>query len=278
MDSSIDIKSYRPVVGANEIEEIKMLSEKLRGIRFHNVNSTAAGGGVAEILTRLVPLLRNLGIDASWSVIKGGDDFFEVTKAFHNALHGKKVTVTDAMFRVFERYTELNVGMFDREADCYFIHDPQPVGLIARKNGRNGSRWVWRCHVDVSNPDPKVWEYLKNHVEKYDASVFSMPEFSRHLSIPQFMVAPSIDPLSDKNKELDRKYVDDVIEKYGIDYELPVVSQISRFDRLKDPVGVIAAYKLVKKKTDCQLVLAGGGASDDPEGGAVLDEARRAAG
>ena len=270
------INEYRPVVGTNEIEEIRMLAGKLEGRKMLNVNSTPEGGGVAEILARLVPLLKSLGIDATWDVIKGGDDFFNVTKIFHNGLHGGKVKLTSKMFEIFESYNDLNCSLFDKESDFYIIHDPQPVGLIKMRENFQG-HWVWRCHIDVSTPNKRIWDFLQDYIVGYDASLFSMPQFSRRLPIPQFLVTPSIDPLSDKNRELDKKYISSVLEKYNIDPERPYITQISRFDRLKDPLGVIQAYKLVKKKKDCQLVLAGGGAPDDPEGAQVLEEVNEAA-
>lgn len=272
------IDDYRPVVGGNEIEEIKMLSSKLEGARMHNVNSTMGGGGVAEILARLVPLMKDIGIDATWDVIKGADEFYEVTKTFHNALHGKKERIDKKMFQIFEEYSRLNMDLFDKEADYYIIHDPQPLALAGVRDRFPDSRWVWRCHIDVSTPHKKLWDYLDDYVVKYDASIFTMPEFARQLKIPQFMITPSIDPLADKNKELDKKFIADTLEKYRIDPDRPIVTQVSRYDRLKDPIGVIEAFKLVRKKRDCQLVMAGGGASDDPEGAEVLAEVREVAG
>jgi trehalose synthase len=156
------------------------------------------------------------------------------------------------------------------------VHDPQPAGLIARKS--DAAKWVWRCHIDVSTPMAEAWSFIAPYVEQYDASIFSMPDFAQRLPIPQFMVAPSIDPLSDKNRELNRSYIDAVLEKFGLDPERPILTQISRFDRLKDPLGVMASYKMVKRRHDCQLVLAGGGAPDDPEGSQVLREVKEAAG
>jgi trehalose synthase len=234
------------------------------------------GGGVAEILTRMVPLLRELGIDTTWDVIKGDEAFFNVTKAFHNALHGKKEEITDEMLGAFRETTEVNRREMTISGDVVLVHDPQPVGLIERKR-EIGRQWLWRCHIDVSAPDLRVWEFLKPYVEQYDAAIFSMPDFAQQLPIPQYMLAPSIDPLSDKNKELSSTYVTQVLEKYQLDPERPIVTQISRFDRLKDPLGVIAAYKMVKRRHACQLVLAGGGANDDPEGVEVFREAQEEA-
>jgi trehalose synthase len=270
------LEAYEQVVGSEVVDELRVLAERLKGRRFQNINSTAVGGGVAEILTRLVPLLRELGVDARWDVMRGDDAFFAVTKAFHNALHGSREVISPGMLNVYRATTEMNLRQIDFSGDVICIHDPQPAALVSRRR-EVGHRWVWRCHIDVSNPDPPAWDFLRPYVAQYDAAVFSMPDFAQQLPIPQYMVAPSIDPLSDKNKELDEDAIAAVFEKYGIDRRRPILTQISRFDRLKDPLGVIAAYRMVKRRNDCQLVLAGGGATDDPEGAAVLAEVREAA-
>ena len=274
---SIQLQDYQEVAGPGVIDELRVLAARVAGRRMQHINSTPVGGGVAEILTRLVPLLRELGVEASWDVIKGDQAFFGVTKAFHNALHGKPEDVTADMFEIFRANTEMNLREVNFCGDTIFIHDPQPAGLIKRKKeiGRN---WVWRCHIDVSAPQMDVWEFLRPYVEQYDAAIFSMPDFAQQLPIPQFRVAPSIDPLADKNKPLDNGYITKVLEKYQIDPARPIITQISRFDRFKDPLGVIAAYRMVRKRyTKCQLVLAGGGAPDDPEGAEVLREVQEAA-
>jgi trehalose synthase len=268
---AIRLADYEDVVGQEVIQELRIVAEHVKHRRLQNINSTPVGGGVAEILTRMVPLLRELGIDATWDVIKGNQAFFNVTKAFHNALHGKEEAITVEMLDIFRETTEMNLREMVIAGEVVFVHDPQPAGLIGLKR-EIGRRWIWRCHIDISAPDGRVWEFLRPYVEQYDAAIFSMPDFAQRLPVPQYMVAPSIDPLSDKNKELNATYIARVLEKYNIDPERPIVTQISRFDRLKDPLGVISAYKMVKKRHDCQLVLAGGGASDDPEGEEVLRE------
>lgn len=273
---AIRLMDYEEVAGADVVRDLYVLADRVRGRRLQNFNSTAVGGGVAEILTRMVPLLRELGIEATWDVIKGDRAFFNVTKAFHNALHGNKEDISDKMFEIFRECTEMNLGEVALTGDPVIVHDPQPAGLIAKKQ-ESGSRWIWRCHIDVSAPDPRVWEFLRPMVEQYDAAIFSMPDFAQRLPIPQYMVAPSIDPLSDKNKDLSASYVQEVLEKYSIDPQRPVITQISRFDRLKDPLGVVRAYQLVKKRHDCQLIIAGGDAPDDPEGAEVLGEVQRKA-
>jgi trehalose synthase len=273
---SIQLQDYQEVAGCGVIEELRVLADRVPGRKIQHINSTPVGGGVAEILTRLVPLLRELGLDATWDVIKGDQAFFSVTKAFHNALHGKPEEITDAMFEIFRANTEMNLKGVPITGDVVFVHDPQPAGLISQKR-EIGRRWVWRCHIDVSAPQASVWNFLRPYVEQYDAAIFSMPDFAQRLPIAQYRVAPSIDPLSDKNKPLDRNYIDSVLQKYKLDPGRPILTQVSRFDRFKDPVGVIDAYRLVKKRHSCQLVLAGGGASDDPEGEEVLREVQEKA-
>ena len=270
------LQDYVDIVGIEVIDELQVLADRVRHLKLQNINSTPVGGGVAEILTRLVPLLKQLGVEATWDVIKGDERFFAVTKAFHNSLHGRHEEISDEMLDVYRATTEANLKEIQFSGDVIWIHDPQPAGLIERKK-EIGRHWVWRCHVDVSSPEPRVWEFLREYVEQYDASIFSMPNFAQRLRIPQFMVHPSIDPLSDKNKELSQEQITGVLQKHHVDPARPLLTQISRFDRLKDPLGVIAAYRLVKKRRDCQLVLAGGGADDDPEGADVLREVQDAA-
>src|SRR5579864_1813793 len=270
-------EDYAPIIGQPELDEIRFLARRLRQKTVKMVNSTAVGGGVAEILNRLVPLLEELEIPTKWEVITGGNDFFEVTKAFHNALHGAAYDLTNKIEEIFLLYNEQNRQRMTFGEDLVVIHDPQPVGLVRSKQPGH-ARWIWRCHIDLSNPHPGVWEFLKPMVEMFDAAIFSSPAFTRQLSIPQYLFFPSIDPLSEKNKELEESFIDKVCDDFGVDRSRPILTQISRFDRLKDPVGVIEAYKMVKKYVDCQLDLAGGGATDDPEGAEVLEEVMAAAG
>src|SRR6266849_286088 len=268
---------YQTIVGAAEIDELRFLARRLKGRTVKMVNSTAVGGGVAEMLNRLVPLLGELEIPTHWDVITGGNDFYEVTKAFHNALHGSEYQLTRAAQEVFLAYSEQNRQRMQFPEDMVVIHDPQPAALIGSRKDSH-AHWVWRCHIDLSNPNPEVWGFLRPMVEQYDAAVFSSPSFARPSSIPQYLIYPCIDPLSEKNKELDESYVQKVCDDFGVDRTRPIVTQVSRFDRLKDPVGVVQAFKLARKYVDCQLVLAGGGASDDPEGALVLKEVKEVAG
>src|SRR5215471_11398270 len=271
------LEDYAAIIGRPELDEIRFLARHLQGKTVKMVNSTAVGGGVAEILNRLIPLLNELEIPTRWEVITGGNDFFEVTKGFHNALHGGDYNLTRQIQDIFMAYNEQNRQRMLFTEDLFVIHDPQPVGLIRSRSDTRG-RWIWRCHIDLSNPHAGVWDFLKPMVEQYDAAIFSAPAFTRQLSIPQYLFYPSIDPLSEKNRDLEESFINKVCDDFGIDRSRPVITQISRFDRLKDPVGVIEAYKLVKKYVDCQLVLAGGGATDDPEGAVVLQEVMDAAG
>jgi len=224
----------------------------------------------------MIPLLNQLGVDARWNVIRGNEEFFEVTKKIHNALHGNGEKITRDDFALFSAVTKTNLEEMNLYGDILFIHDPQPIGLIAKKN-EIGRKWIWRCHIDVSKPDSKVWKFIRNFVVDYDVAVFSAPNFAQHLPIRQFMITPSIDPLSDKNKELEPNEINKVLQKYNLHSDKPMILQVSRFDRLKDPIGVIEAYKMVKKSIDCQLVLAGGTATDDPESEEVFKEVERSA-
>ncbi len=274
-----NIEDYEPIVGKGTVDELRYLANKLEGRSVQNINSTAVGGGVAEILSRLIPLLRQLGVNARWDVIRGGEKFFEFTKRMHNALHGRPEVFQLQDFQVFEETTQMNVEHLDLHGDIVFIHDPQPIGLVRNRNGQGGQKWVWRCHVDFSSPRPEIWDFLKGFVEQYDAAVFSAPAFSRAMSTRQILISPSIDPLSDKNKELPEEQIEEILGRFELDSTRPIMTQIFRFDYLKDPTGVIDVYKMVKKYIDCQLVLAGGGATDDPEGEEVLAMVReRAAG
>lgn len=270
------LDDYGTIVGQSQLDTLRYLATDLKGKTIKMVNSTAVGGGVAEMLNRLVPLLSELEVPTYWDVITGGNDFFEITKAFHNALHGTPYELTQSAKDIFLMYNEQNRARMQFEEEMVVIHDPQPVALI-RSRAKSKGNWVWRCHIDLSNPDAKVWEFLRPLVEQYDAAIFSSQSFAQQMPIPQYLFYPCIDPLSEKNKELPDSQVQQICDEFGIDRSRPIVTQVSRFDRLKDPVGVVKAYQLAKKYVDCQLVLAGGGATDDPEGAVVLQEVKEAA-
>jgi len=270
------LADYKPIVGDAAVDELHFLARGLKHRSVKMVNSTAVGGGVAEMLNRLVPLLNELEVTTHWDVITGGNDFFEVTKAFHNALHGADYELTRQAREVFLMYNEQNRERMQFTEDVIAIHDPQPAALILPPD-KSSARWVWRCHIDLSNPHPQVWGFLRPFIERYHAAIFSSQSFARQLPIPQYLFYPCIDPLSEKNRKLEDSEVQRVCDEFGVDRSRPIITQVSRFDRLKDPVGVVQAFKMARKYVDCQLVLAGGGASDDPEGAVVLQEVRETA-
>lgn len=274
--SSELLEAYAAVVGESVMHGLKQMARPLRGCRLVHVNSARYGGGVAEILHKMVPLMRELGLDVQWEVISGEPAFFGVTKAIHNGLQGQMVRFTPDRQEIFRATTADNVQRLREtleSADFVVIHDPQPAGLIEHFPNRKGT-WIWRCHIDASRPNRRVWRFLRPWVSQYDATIFSLPEFTRDLPNRQYLVAPSIDPLSEKNIDLDADEIRGVTEQFGLDPAVPLVVQVSRFDRFKDPLGVIHACRLVRRMTPVQLALVGGEADDDPEGAEVLKEVR----
>lgn len=273
------LEQYAEVAGDSAVAHLTDLAKLLEGARVVHINSTREGGGVAEILRKFVPLMRALGLEASWEVISGPREFYEFTKSTHNGLQGQPVSIPEGHFRMFE---QTNAGVAEElrglleEADFVFIHDPQPAPLLNLTPGRRG-KWIWRCHIDVRHPYRPVWKYLRQWVEGYDASIFSLPEFAQDLPHSQYLIPPSIDPLSEKNIDLPPQEVAAVRETFGLDPSLPLLVQVSRYDRFKDPLGVIESFRLAARHVPLQLVLVGGGAADDPEGALVVGEVRRAA-
>lgn len=273
--------AYAQAAGERAVDQLRQLARPLAGRRIVHVNSTKSGGGVAEILAKLIPLSRELGIDAAWEVLEGNEDFYRCTKGFHNALQGDPIEIPRSLLEVYETTNEENAERLRASlemADVVFIHDPQPAPLLKLLPLRKGA-WVWRCHIDLSHPYRPVWKYLRRWIAGYDASIFSLPSFARPLPHPQYLIPPSIDPLSDKNAPMSPEEIDAVREQFRLDPRRPVLLQVSRFDRFKDPVGVVRAYNHATKFfPELQLVLAGGTADDDPEGAEVLAEVRMAAG
>jgi len=269
------LEAYREIAPQGSVEFLFRMAEKVQGKKIIHVNSTKLGGGVAEILRSLVPLLQSVGLDAQWEMITGNEEFFSTTKAFHNALQGQEQKIPPAMLQNYLEVNRENAQHLSLEADFVVIHDPQPAALIESRPPKG--KWIWRCHIDVSQPQRKVWDFLRQFVVNYDATIFSLPRFAQRLPIPQFLIYPSIDPLSDKNRDLTPEEQQGILRRLKFSPDKPMLLQVSRFDRFKDPLGVIQAYRLVKKHHDLQLVLAGGGASDDPEGEIVLEEVRQAA-
>ncbi len=275
------LDAYRPIVGARVLQAIRALAAPLQGQRVTHINATAFGGGVAEILQTLVPLMQDVGLDASWQVIEGSDEFFNVTKAMHNGLQGMDIPFTEEMRRVWEHYNRLNAESFRGDFDFVIVHDPQPAGLRHFTQGKGGKHWVWRCHIDTSHPNPVYWDFLASYIREYEAGIFTMAEYVgpgvefRHLAI----IPPTIDPLSPKNSEMPLDEARGIVRRFGIDVERPLLLQVSRFDPWKDPLGVIDCYRLVKRHLpQVQLALVGSMASDDPEGWIYYDRTVRHAG
>ncbi|MFC1844895.1 glycosyltransferase [Thermodesulfobacteriota bacterium] len=269
---------YEAVTSPNVMHQLEQLAAPLKGAKVLHINSTKEGGGVAEILHKLIPLKQALGIEADWEIITGNQEFYQCTKGFHNALQGMRQHIPETLLQNYEKINRENGERLNsklKEADFVFIHDPQPAPLLKLTPERKG-KWIWRCHIDASKPYRDVWKYLREWITPYDASIFSLPEFAQPLPHPQYIIAPSIDPLSEKNCPLPDIEVNNIFSKFNLDPQLPLITQVSRYDRFKDPVGVIEAYKLASKLTPLQLVLAGGGASDDPEGEMVLNEVKQA--
>ncbi len=273
---------YRLVAGDEAVDSLLQEAAPLKRAKLVHVNSTREGGGVAEILHQMVPLIEELGMEVEWLTLQGNESFFECTKRFHNLLQGQNLPLpSPSLINAYEKTNAENAAaMSDRltHADIVFIHDPQPLPLLEHLPQRKGI-WFWRCHLDLSAPSKTTLNYLKKYMELYDASIFSLKNFAPPLPHPVYFVPPSIDPLSEKNIELDQKEIQKIYGLFGIDLKRPTIVQVSRFDRFKDPVGVIQAYRLAKKSfPDLQLILAGGYATDDLEAGAVLMEVKQAAG
>jgi trehalose synthase len=261
------LADYTHIVGKDTIDEIRALAEPLQGKRVLHVNATAFGGGVSEILYTIVPLMNDIGLDAHWQVILGAEEFFNVTKLMHNSLQGDPTSITDQQWEVFQGYNAMNARDLEGDWDVVIVHDPQPAGLF--NNASEKSRhWVWRCHIDLSTPNPSTIERLRPLIEPYEASVWHLPQYvPEGITEGVRIVPPAIDPLSPKNMAFSPEDAAFVSEQFGIDPERPLLCQVSRFDPWKDPMGVIDAYRAVREKVpDVQLALVGSMATDDPEG------------
>jgi trehalose synthase len=265
----IQIEDYRKFVGAETIERIREKAKPLQGLHVAHVNSTYYGGGVAELLSSLTLLMNSVGIKTGWRIVQGSPDFFSITKKMHNALQGGEINLTERKKQIYEGIIYENSIRKHLDHDVVIIHDPQPLPLINyyRKRGP----WIWRCHVDLSNPNEELWDYLTNFVKKYDAVILSLKEYKQKLKTPQVFFLPAIDPFMIKNRDLTEKEIDERLEHHGIQTDLPLVVQISRFDRWKDPEGVIEAFKIAARQVDCTLVLLGNVATDDPEGEEIYE-------
>jgi trehalose synthase len=278
------LDDYAGVIGFDVVEQIRELAKPLQGARVLHLNATAYGGGVAELLATHVPLLRSVGIDADWQVMHGSDEFFAVTKAVHNGLQGADIEWTPRMQKTYLEKVLDNALLLEGHYDFVVVHDPQPAAMLSFLRERLGglmqdTTWIWRCHIDLTEANPKVWEFFRPFVELHDASVWTMPEFvPASLDMAHVVHAPPcIDPLSVKNLELAMPFCQELTKQYGVDVNRPIVCQVSRFDPWKDPVGVIEAYRIVRERVpDAQLVLAGSMATDDPEGFKVWDDTEAA--
>jgi trehalose synthase len=266
---SKSLADYTHLAGRGVVQEIRTLAEGLNGKRILHVSATAFGGGVSEILYSLVPLMRDIGLDVSWQVIMGREEFFNATKLLHNSLQGDPKSLTSSDWELFDQYNEMNARSLDGEWDVIIVHDPQPLG-IRRSAADHGKHWVWRCHIDLSEPNPEPIERLLPLISEYDATVWHLEQYvpdglDGHGGVQ--IVPPAIDPLSPKNMALSPDDASYVCDQFGIDVDRPLICQVSRFDPWKDPIGVIDAYRIVTKELpEVQLALVGSMATDDPEG------------
>jgi trehalose synthase len=261
----IQIEDYAPFIGADAVERIREKAKPLQGLHVSHVNSTYYGGGVAMLLDSLTSLMSSVGIRTGWRTIQGAPDFFSITKKMHNGLMGGDLNLTEMKMEIYEDVVYKNAVRNHLENhDFVIIHDPQPLPLITHYERRGA--WIWRCHIDLSNPNKELWNYLIRFIERYDAVILSLEEYRQDLKAPQLFFLPAIDPFSITNKELTDDEIQERLDHYGISTDLPLVVQLSRFDRWKDPEGVIKAYNLARREVDCSLVLLGNVALDDPEG------------
>ncbi len=274
------LDNYQDIIGEEELKKIKELALPLEGEKVIHINSTSFGGGVAEILSALVPLMNDLGLEADWQVIKGSEEFFNVTKILHNGLQGMEVRLTKENKEVFLKYNQLNEQLFEGEYDFVVIHDPQPVAILHYRQEKKG-KWIWRFHIDPTNAQENIWKFIKPFIEKYDAAIFTLKEYVKEdLRIKKTaIIPPAIDPLSPKNIELSQEEINNIVTRYNVDTNRPIITQVSRFDPWKDPLGVIDMYREVKKEIkDVQLVLIASMAHDDPEGWEYYEKTARHAG
>lgn len=263
------VEDYERLVGAETVERILRKAARLRDLHVVNVNSTYYGGGVAEILSSLTLLMNAAGIRTGWRVIQERPDFFSITKKMHNALQGGDINLSEIKRQVYEEVVFENASRKHLDHDLVIVHDPQPLPLIC--HFRKKAPWVWRCHVDLSAPGPELWSYLAKFIERYDAVVFSLPDYAQKLNAPQRFIMPAINPFSTTNKELSEDEIRDRLEHHDIPTDLPLIVQVSRFDRWKDPQGVIDVFRIARKEVEATLVLVGNVATDDPEGQQVFE-------
>ena len=275
------LDDYLSIVGEEKIYDIREVSKNLENARVLHINSTAYGGGVAEILHSLVPLMRDVGLEVEWRVIEGNKRFFNITKKFHNALQGANIPLTEEMKKIYLEQNRLNANLFKGKYDFVVIHDPQPAAMISYLKAPKQTKFIWRCHIDTSNPNIEMWSFLRDFLKEYDAVIFTLKRFVKDENIFKrlFIIPPSIDPLSDKNRPLDRNKTEEIVRRFGVASERPLITQVSRFDPWKDPLGVIDMYRLIKRDIPgLQLALIGSMSVDDPEGWIMYEKILRRAG
>ncbi len=265
----VQIDDYKPLVGAAAVERLKKKAKSLQDIHVVNINSTYYGGGVSQLLSSETLLMNSLGIRTGWRVVQGSPDFFTVTKKIHNALQGDNINLTNRKMQIYEDVIYENAIRTHLDHDIVIVHDPQPLPMI--NFYRKDCPWIWRCHIDLSTPNKELLSRLTPYINKYDAVILSSPEYKQEFDVPQLFFLPAIDPFTISNCELSQHEIDDRLKHYRIPTDLPLVVQISRFDRWKDPEGVILAFKLAREEVDCTLVLLGNVATDDPEGEEVYN-------
>jgi trehalose synthase len=263
------VEDFSPMIGEEAVDRILAKARALSDLHTVHVNSTYYGGGVADLLTSLTLMMNSAGLRTGWRVLQGRPDFFSITKKMHNALQGGTINLTDLKRQIYEEVVFENAARMHLDHDLVIVHDPQPLPLI--RHFRKKSPWIWRCHVDLSQPHPGVWEFLLPFIEQYDAVVLSLPSYAQEIETPQRFIMPAINPFSSTNKELSDKEIDERLAHYGIQDDLPLVVQVSRFDRWKDPRGVVEAFRLARKHVDATLVLIGNVATDDPEGQEIFE-------
>jgi trehalose synthase len=260
----VHVEDYEQFVGPEVVERVKEKARALEGLCVAHVNSTYYGGGVAEMLAPLTLLLNSLGIRTEWRVIQGSPDFFSITKKMHNALQGGEINLSDLKQEIYEGVVYENSIRNQLDHDRVVVHDPQPLPLV--NHYQKKGPWIWRCHIDLTNPNAELWDYLSPFVEKYDAVILTLEEYRRPVETPQVFFFPAIDPFSIKNRQLSEEEKQARLDYYDIPTDLPLVTQVSRFDHWKDPQGVIQAFKLARERVDARLVMLGNVATDDPEG------------
>jgi trehalose synthase len=270
------LEEYRDIVGEEVISCIYRKARTLYGMRVLQINSTYYGGGVAEILNTFIPLMNDAGVEADWRILRGTPDFFDITKKFHNALQGDYINLSQMKKNLYTQASGDFSTYCHIDHDCVIIHDPQPLPLI--KYYRKRQPWIWRCHVDLSDPNVRLWEFLKSFILRYDMVVISSPKYRRDdLPVFQRVIYPAIDPLSPKNMDLSDGTIAKTMKKFGIPMDKPILSQVSRFDKWKGTDGVLDIFEAVRRKVDCRLVICGSMATDDPEGQQIFEKIRRRA-